>query len=103
MTPRTGMLPMQSWMDSNILLSFTHMHPFQNYKIKYIYPGEVVGEAKEGGTGRLLILPIPVSRLAFVDSQSQQKDKQTILWKNPKVSLISLKNFEITAIWFHKW
>jgi len=67
MTPRTRVLPLES----NILLSLTHMHPFQNYKIKYVYPGEVVGEGKEGGTGSLLILAIPVCRLVFVDSQPQ--------------------------------
>lgn len=95
------MLPILSWMESSILLSLTHMHPFQNYKIKYIYPGEAVGEGKEGDTGKLLTLSVPISRLAFVDSQPQWQDEQSKK-KNPKVSLISLKNFETTTIRFHK-
>lgn len=77
------MFPVQSWTESSILLSLTHTHPFQNYKIKYIYAGEVVGEGKEGDTDMLLTLSVPISRLAFGIPSPNERMNNTMK-KNPK-------------------
>lgn len=84
---------MQSWIESNILLSLTDMHPFQNYKIKYIYAGKVVGEGKEGevlvGCWYFLFQLVEVDWHLWIPSPNERMKNP--MKKKPKVSLISLK------------